>query len=193
MALPGVDVITVAPDGVNSVVGYFDRLTLYEQLRLQVVVQPYSAGPFGFGTSVHVKTGNTAQPRAFSLTMLRVRSAEEVADVRSYSRRILQELPRMKGFLGSLAASVDGGMYTVTAWEHPDDAAQLAREPVHREAMTKFFESAFTRGGFISVWTPRQLRPLWIRCEACHAMREADRDHETCSCGARLPARPAYW
>jgi hypothetical protein len=140
-----------------------------------------------------VKSGNTARPGAFSLTMIRVRSEEELAQVRSYSRQILQALPRMSGFLGSVAATVNGGMYTITAWEHPDDPQQLGRANVHQEAMTKFFESDFTRGGFISVWTPHQLRPLRIRCEACHALTEVDGRKDTCSCGAKLPERPAYW
>ena len=30
--LPGVDVMTLGPDGIRSIVGYFDRQTLVEQL-----------------------------------------------------------------------------------------------------------------------------------------------------------------
>lgn len=193
VALPGVDVLTVASERVASVVGYFDRQTLLEQLGLHVIAQPLTAGPFAFGTSVHVKSSNTARPGAFSLTALRARSEEEVAQVRSYSRRIMQELPGMKGFLGSVAAAVDGGMYTVTAWEHPDDARQLGDLPIHREAMSRFFESEFTQGGFISVWTPHELRPLWVRCGVCHHLSEVDGRTDTCSCGAMLPERAAYW
>ena len=193
VALPGVDVITVTPDGVASVVGYFDRQTMLEQLGLQVVAQPLTIGPLAFGTSVHVKSGKTARPGAFSLTMLRVRSEQEVAEVRSYSRRIMQELPRMNGFLGSVAATVDGGMYTIAAWEHPHDPEQLGHASVHQEAMTKFLESDFTRGGFFSVWTPHRLSPLWLRCKACHALTAADGREDTCACGAKLPERPAYW
>ncbi len=193
VALPGVDVLTVASDGVASVVGYFDRQALLEQLGLHVVAQPLTAGPFAFGTSVHVKSGNTARPGAFSLTVVRVRSEEEEAQVRSYSRRIMQELPGMKGFLGSVAATVDGGMYTVTAWEHPDDARQLGDVPIHREAMSRYLESDFTQGGFISVWTPHELRPLRVRCGVCHHLSEVDGRTNTCSCGAMLPERAAYW
>jgi len=36
--LPAVDVITVGPDGIVSVVGYFDQKTYLEQLGLQVVI-----------------------------------------------------------------------------------------------------------------------------------------------------------
>ena len=36
--LPAVDVITVGPEGIVSVVGYFDQKTYLEQLGLQVVI-----------------------------------------------------------------------------------------------------------------------------------------------------------
>lgn len=36
--LPAVDVITVAPEGIVSVIGYFDQKTFMEQLGLQVVI-----------------------------------------------------------------------------------------------------------------------------------------------------------
>ena len=38
--LPGIDVIAVGPDGITSVVGYFDQLTLLAQLGLDVEVGP---------------------------------------------------------------------------------------------------------------------------------------------------------
>jgi steroid delta-isomerase-like uncharacterized protein len=42
--LPGVDVITVGPDGIASVVGYFDQLTFLGQLGVEVQVGPPAAG-----------------------------------------------------------------------------------------------------------------------------------------------------
>lgn len=91
-----------------------------------------------------------------------------MAQGRSYSRRIMQGLPGMKGFLGSVAAAVDS-------------------------RMSRFFESEFTQGGFISVWTPHELRPLRVRCGICHHLSEVDGRTDTCSCGAMLPERAAYW
>jgi hypothetical protein len=38
--LPGVDVITVGPDGIRSVVGYFDQLTMLAQLGVDLQVGP---------------------------------------------------------------------------------------------------------------------------------------------------------
>jgi predicted ester cyclase len=38
--LPGVDVITVEPDGIRSVVGYFDQLTMLAQLGVDLQVGP---------------------------------------------------------------------------------------------------------------------------------------------------------
>ena len=38
--LPGIDVITVGPDGIKSVVGYFDQLTMLAQLGVDLQVGP---------------------------------------------------------------------------------------------------------------------------------------------------------
>lgn len=43
--LPGVDVITVGPDGITSVVGYVDQKTMVEQLGMQALVMPRDEGP----------------------------------------------------------------------------------------------------------------------------------------------------
>ncbi len=47
IALPGIDLIKIRPDGVEEVKGYFDRQSLMEQLGLQVAVQPSQWAPFG--------------------------------------------------------------------------------------------------------------------------------------------------
>src|SRR5687768_88538 len=45
VALPGADFIQIEGNKIRSVQGYFDTRTLSEQLGLQTVVQPYTAGP----------------------------------------------------------------------------------------------------------------------------------------------------
>ena len=62
VALPGADFIAVEGDKVRSVDGYFDRRAFVEQLGLQVIVQPYSAGPFSFGYSVRAQSGELTKP-----------------------------------------------------------------------------------------------------------------------------------
>jgi steroid delta-isomerase-like uncharacterized protein len=69
VALPGADFIQVERDRIRSVQGYFDSRAVPEQLGLQVMVQPNVIGPFAFGTSALVQTGNKTKPGAFSITM----------------------------------------------------------------------------------------------------------------------------
>ena len=38
--LPGADIIRVGPDGIQTVTGYFDQKTFFEQLGMQVTVTP---------------------------------------------------------------------------------------------------------------------------------------------------------
>ena len=47
VALPGVDVIEVGAGGIGSVTGYFDTRAIPEQLGLQVLIQPFTAGASG--------------------------------------------------------------------------------------------------------------------------------------------------
>ena len=95
VALPGADFLTVDGDKISSVKGYFDRRTLVEQLGLQVIVQPYSIGPFTFGDSVRYTTGKRTKPGAFSLTWIDVNSDEEAAEVKERGQQIAPEMMGM--------------------------------------------------------------------------------------------------
>ena len=59
--------------------------------------------------------------------------------------------------------------------------------------MQRFFGSAFTRGGATTVWEPHRLNAMWVRCEACGRMSDADKLDGACQCGATLPEHPPYW
>ena len=78
VTVPGADFIQVEGDRILSVQGYFDSRAVPEQLGLQVTVQPYSIGPFSFGTSTSVQTGKKTKPGAFSITNIEARSESEV-------------------------------------------------------------------------------------------------------------------
>lgn len=194
IALPGADFITVAGDKISAVKGYFDSREIPVQLGLQVVVQPHQVGPFVFGTSTQVHSGNVTRPGAFSLTVLTVRSPEEVAEVRGYSQRIVQEMLKMPGFISWLGVVNGDRMFTITAWEKPEDARPLMRGGTHKEAMERFFSpTGVASDASTSVWQPHHLNPLWVRCPSCGQMVVAEGTAPRCGCGADLPGDIRYW
>ena len=188
--LPGADVIATAGDRVRSVVGYFDTAVLPRQLGLQVVVQPTRIGPFRFGTSTYASASD-AEPGAVSLTVLEARSDDEITELRSRSRDVVMGLLETPGFISWVGVVNDNRMYTITAWERPEDAAVLRDNPAHVEAMERFFGSpGVARGGQTGVWTAHRLNGMWARCEACDQMLQPTDGR--CTCGAQVAA-PRYW
>jgi len=192
VTLQGADFISINGDMVASVKGYFDTAEVPRQLGMQVIVQPTSIGPVQFGYSVYLALGKTTRPGAFSVTSLRVRSEAEADIVRNYSRRIMQTMPEMKGFISAVTGRAGSHMFTVTAWESPDDPRQL-RGGAHQEAMDAFFGPDFTFGGVTSVWTPHRLNNVWVRCGECGEMSAAQSVGSTCRSGHTLPEPPPYW
>jgi hypothetical protein len=166
--------------------------TFSEQLGLQTVVQPYTSGPFAFGTSVSVQTGKRTRPGAVSITAIQVRSDEEVERVRAYSRQIAIEMLEMPGFISWFAATIGYWMVTVTAWESLEHPRQLMQNETHREAMQMFYGSEFSNGAMTSVWTPERIS-MAVRCQACSRMVSYDRSAGKCACGELLPEHPPYW
>ncbi|MGE3909286.1 MAG: ester cyclase [Chloroflexota bacterium] len=191
--LPGADFIAVSGNAVQSVRGYFDRRTIVDQLGLQVIVQPHAIGPVTFGYSVHLGTGKRTKPGAFSLTALQIRSQEEVAQVRGYSRGIMSDLVQMPGFVSALTAGAGDMMFTVAAWETPEHPGQLLRGGAHKEAMNAFFTSDLSAGGATSVWVPHHENTMWVRCASCAKMNAHDEATGVCTCGETLPDHPPYW
>ena len=90
-------------------------------------MQPYTVGPYTFGTAVSVKTGKPTRPGAFSITSLHVRSEQEVDYVRDTSRQIALEMLEMPGFISWVGVRLGDMMMTVTAWE------QEAHPPIHAQ------------------------------------------------------------
>src|SRR5439155_3927943 len=125
------------------------------QLGLQVVFQPCRVGPVTFGTSVHVDSGRRARPGAFSLTWIDARSDEEAEQVQEVTRtRIILQLLTLDGFVGLLAMRVGRRLYTVTAWERPDQPRQLLADGAHKAASQRFLVDGFGVAGQFGVWTP---------------------------------------
>jgi steroid delta-isomerase-like uncharacterized protein len=193
IAQPGIDVIRVRDNKLASVMGYFDRQTLLEQLGLQVVVQPHQVGPINFGISTRVRSGSNATPGAFSLTMVDARSDEEVQQIRSYSRRIMLGMPAMPGFLSFLGVIVARRMYTITAWTGPDEARAVMRDQSHKEATSEFHQGGLGTAFHSSIWTPHHFSPRWTRCPACGHMNPRKEGERACRCGSEFPEPIPFW
>ena len=193
VALPGADFIVVEGDKVRSVQGYFDQKTFVEQLGLQVIVQPYSIGPFVFGTSNRATTGKRTKPGAVSLTWIELGSDEEVNEARERSRQIIQEMMQMPGFISSANMSQGRRLITTTAWEDAEAPKQLLRGGAHKEAMDRFFGPDFAIGGMTSVWVPDHINAMWMRCTSCGQMVDYEQGQGKCRCGQQLPDHPPYW
>src|SRR5690242_12320264 len=193
VALSGADFVRFAADKIQSVQGYFDSGALPRALGLDVIVQPKAVGPFGFGTSTRVSTGNTATPGAFSITWLEARTDEERQQVRESARKIALEMLAMPGFISWVGATIGDRMMTITAWETADAMTPLMKGGEHRSAVGRFFSPELSRGAATGVWIPARLNPRWIRCTACSKMVDSENAAGKCACGAALPAPLAYW
>jgi steroid delta-isomerase-like uncharacterized protein len=191
IALPGVDVIEIGADGIKAVTGYFDTRAIPEQLGLQVLIQPFTAGPFAFGNSIAVQSGKKTTPGAFGITTI-WNADGQTEDIRALTRATATEMLRMEGFIGVSFFRIGGRGVTISAWEKPENTKQLMRGGTHAEAMRKFWaelgESAYT-----SVWVPDHINPLWVRCRGCRKMNDYEKHSGVCSCGQRLPEAPSYF
>lgn len=192
IALPGVDLITACDDGIQKVVGYFDRATLMEQLGLQVNIQPHAVGPIQFGVCSSVHAGRPTAPGAVSLTMIEARSDGEVQQIRDTSRRIMLQLMNMPGFLSFQGAVIGRRLTTVTLWESREAQRQVMREANHMQASADMFAGAIGASFHASSWAPERLGALWVRCDACSGLWDARVD-AACRCGAPAGPVPAYW
>jgi steroid delta-isomerase-like uncharacterized protein len=190
ISLPGVDVIDVGADGIESVRGYFDTRVIPDQLGLQVLVQPFQAGPFTFGNAVAVQSGKKTTPGAFGITTIWNTDAQ-TEDVRAMTRATAIEMLQMEGFIGVSFFRIGGRGVTISAWEKTEHVKQL-RRGAHAEAMRRFWaelgDSAFT-----SVWVPDHINPLWVRCSTCGKMNDHEKQAGVCRCGQPLPEAPGYF
>ena len=99
VALPGADFIAVEGDKVRTVDGYFDRRAFVEQLGLQVIVQPYSAGPF-LRLQRSRPVGRAHEAGAAGLTWIQARSRRGRADT-EVQCAVAAEMVEMPGFVAT--------------------------------------------------------------------------------------------
>jgi steroid delta-isomerase-like uncharacterized protein len=190
IAVAGVDVIDVAADGIRAVKGYFDTRAIPVQLGLQVLVQPDTLGPFGFGNAVAVQSGSKAKPGAFGITTIWNESAQ-TEEVRAMTRETAKDMLKMEGFIGVGFFRIGDRGVTISAWEKPEQVKQL-RAGAHSEAMRRFWAEV-GYSAFTSVWVPDHINPMWVRCTACGKMNGYELQAGVCKCGQPLAEPPAYF
>ncbi len=191
ISLPGVDVIEIGNDGIKSVRGYFDTRTMLEQLGLQVLVQPFEAGPFSFGNSVAVHSGKKTKPGAFGITTI-WNPDEQTEEIRALTRETALEMREMEGFIGVTFIRIGTRGVTISAWEKPENIEQLRKGGTHSDAMRKFWDE-LGNAAFTSVWVPHHINPMWVRCIACKKINAYEKNSGVCSCGQALPDAPGYF
>ena len=191
ISLPGVDIVETGTDGIKAVKGYFDTRAVPDQLGLQMLVQPFKAGPFSFGNSTAVQSGKKIKPGAFGITTI-WNSDAHTEEIRVLTRDIAKEMLGMDGFIGVSVFRIGGRGVTISAWEKPEHARQLLRGGNHKQAMRKFWAELGV-AAFTSVWIPDHINPLWVRCTACGKMNDYYKKSGVCDCGQRLPEAPAYF
>lgn len=192
VSLPGVDFVELIDGEIASVEGIFDRQSMLQQLGLQVIVSPYRVGPVVFGNSVHLESPARGRPGAFSLTAIDARSDAEAEAIRDAARRMLPDMARMRGFMGLLAARVGHRLFTVTAWEQPDDAGQLRSNEVHTGAVRSVHTGELGGSGYFSTWVPRSSTTS-VRCRKCQRWARLERECDRCACGEQIGPLPPSW
>ena len=187
--LPGVDLINVSPEGIASVIGYFDQKTFIEQLGLQAMIVPKDEWPVHFGTSARTDLGNSTVPGALTMTWIDVDSDQEQAAVERRGAAIVEALASEPGFIGWVAMFSHHRGHTVTAWTSPEAAeAAISRNAPHREARDRVMNGKLGRHVFTSFWKPHHMNDQVRTCSDCGQMVAITTGHEfaNCECGGRV-------
>lgn len=190
ITLSGADFIRVTPEGIRSVLGYFDSGIV----RRQLGIGPGSAaalGPFSFGVATRLQSGHRIRPGALTVTTLRAGAGGSAETIREAGFEICQDLLGRPGFVGLMTAAVGDELMTVAAWDSVEAAAQQ-RDHRHSDVIAQFFPPQSSSGG-MTVWAPVASSPTWVRCTDCGEMAEAPARVDSCHCGARLPEARAVW
>jgi steroid delta-isomerase-like uncharacterized protein len=189
----GVDVIADGSGGFQRITRYFDQKAMFEQLGLQVIVEPHAQGQGVYGYSMWVSSGNPKPPAIVGLTWIRGRDESERDRIRVHSGRIVKDFVEEAGFIGIVTGFAGDRGFTVTAWE--DEAAlHRALDKQHARAKQDFRTAELSPGVWTSVWQPVRVNRLWTRCATCNQPNDTSHEQRSCSnCGADLPPRPTYW
>lgn len=190
--LRGVEIFEGA-DGFTRVQRYFDQKTLYEQIGMQVIVEPLAQGKAVYGYSKRVASGNPAPPAIVGMTWIRFRDQSELDRIRTHSAKIIQDFLDEPGFISIVTGAAGDRAFTVTAWEN-EEALHRALDKSHSHAKHDFRTGDISPGVWTSVWKPEHINRIWTRCLSCSQPNDVTDNHRECgNCGAALPERPPYW
>ena len=190
--LRGVEIFEGA-DGFTRVQRYFDQKTLYEQIGMQVIVEPLSQGNAVYGYSKRVASGNPAPPAIVGMTWIRFRDQSELDRIRTHSAKIIQDFLDEPGFISIVTGAAGDRAFTVTAWEN-EEALHRTLDKSHSRAKHDFRTGDISTGVWTSVWRLEHINRIWTRCLACSQPNDVTDNHRECrNCCAALPERPPYW
>ena len=187
----GADFIEFQKGKIKSITGYFDSKATPSQLGMQISIQPHQLGPFTFGTSIALESGNKAIPGAFSITSI-WNSETDSQEIRAMSSNVAKEMTKMEGFIGFAAIRIAGRGVTISAWEKPENINAIMQSNSHIEAVKRFW-SDLSDAAYTSVWIPDHVNALWVRCTTCRKMQESEKSDGLCDCGVVLPTPPTYF
>jgi steroid delta-isomerase-like uncharacterized protein len=179
--------------GFTRVQRHFDQKTLYEQIGMQVIVEPILQGKAFYGYSKRVASGNSAVPAMLGTTWIRFRDQSEVDHIRTHSAKIIHDFLDEPGFISIVTGAAGDHAFTVTAWEN-EEALYSALDKSHSRAKHDFRTGDISPGVWTAVWKPEHINRIWTRCLSCGHPNDVTDNHRECkNCGASLPERPSYW
>ena len=189
----GVDVIEIVQGKIARARRLYDRCAMFEQLGLQVLVEPYQLGASKFGYSLRASSGNLAPPGVIALTWIQASNEAERDRIREHSRQIIGNFLEEPGFIGIVTGFAGDRGFTCSAWEN-EAALHRALDQHHARAKQDFRTSGLSPSVWTSVWKPDHINRLWVRCLTCEKPNDVTDCHRQCSnCGGELPPQPSYW
>lgn len=190
--LKGVEIFE-GDSGFTSVIRFFDQKSMYEQIGMQVIVEPFQQGKAAYGYSKRVATGNSSLPAVVGMTWIRFRDQSELDRIRAHAAHIIQDFLDEPGFISIVTGAAGDRAFTVHAWEN-EEALHRALAKSHSRAKHDFRTGDLSPGVWTSVWKPAHLNRLWTRCAVCAQPNDATDNPGACAnCGAALSDRPPYW
>jgi ribosomal protein L37E len=143
---------------------------------------------FEMGTGMYISgTGDPSrEPGAMCLTMLELRSEQELVEATGYQVSTVRAAVGLPGFISAAFVVMGHRVYTISAWVDKQAIDALQSVGVHREAVRQFYGAEFARSGQTGTWLPGHVRRLHVRCERCGVMAPPGTDAACGSCGSRL-------
>ena len=193
MHVRGVEVLEFTDAGLACATRYFDQKSMYEQIGMQVIIEPMMQGRATYGYSKRVVSGNTNAPQCFGITWIGFRDPSELDRIRLHASHIIDDFLAAPGFISLVTGAAGDRAFTVSAWDS-ETALEAALTHAHARAKHEFRTGDLAPAVWTSIWQPVRVNAIWVRCTACHHPIERSGAKVVCvNCGANLPPQPVYW